>query len=126
MSFPETEVFTRFVSLIFRIEDVTSEDPRKGFFLRYRGELLGEDSAQAYDQLSESLSQYNITPLFRVEEGRQIIYLAPKQPQPPKDKISTNIILFILTILSVMLAGAQPQGPIPNDFAGQLLALAKS
>lgn len=126
MSLPETEIFTSFVSRIFRIDDVTSEDPRKGFFLRYRGELLSEDSAQAYDQLAESLSPYNAMPLFRIEEERQVIYLAPKLPEPKKDKISTNIILFVLTVFSVMLAGAQPDGPMPNDMVGQLLALAKS
>ena len=126
MSLPETEVFTNLVSRVFRIDDVTSEDPRKGFFLRYRGELHSEDSAQAYDQLAETLSPYDCMPLFRVEEGRQVIYIAPKLPEPKKDKISTNIILFILTVLSVMLAGAQPNGPIPSDTAGQLLALAKS
>ena len=49
MSIPETEVLTNLVARIFRIEDVTSEDPRKGFFLRYRGQLLDEDSASLYD-----------------------------------------------------------------------------
>ena len=34
MSLPETEVLNNLVSRVFRIEDVTSEDPRKGFFLR--------------------------------------------------------------------------------------------
>ena len=126
MSFPETEICTSFVSRVFRIDDVTSEDPRKGFFLRYRGELLSEDSAQAYDQLADLLSPYNAMPLFRMEDGRQDIYLAQKQPEPPKDKVSTNIILFVLTVFSVMLAGAQPEGPMPNDFVGQLLALGKS
>ena len=126
MSFPETEVLTNLVSRVFRIEDVTSEDPRKGFFLRYRGELLNQDSAEAYDRLAESLSPYNATPLFRIEEGRQVIYLAPKQPEPKKDKISTNIILFVLTVLSVMLAGAQPEGPFPADTLGQILMLARS
>ena len=126
MSFPETEVFTNFVSRIFRIDDVTSEDPRKGFFLRYRGELLSEDSAEAYDQLAEALSPFNAMPLFRMEDGRQVIYIAPKQPEPQKDKVSTNIILFVLTVFSVMLAGAQPDGPLPSDFIGQMLALGKS
>jgi membrane-associated protease RseP (regulator of RpoE activity) len=127
MSFPEPEPLTRLVARVCRIDDVTSEDPRKGFFLRYRGELLpNEDSAQLYDQLADSLSPYNITPLFRVEEGRHVIYLTPKQPEPEKEKISTNIILFVLTVFSVMLAGAQPEGPMPEDAAGQLLLLAKS
>lgn len=126
MSFPETEVLTRFVSRIFRIDDVTSEDPRKGFFLRFRGQLLSEDSAEAYDQLAEWLSPHHAMPIFRVEDGGQVIYLAPKQPEPKKEKVSTNIILFVLTVFSVMLAGAQPAGPIPNDPAGQMLLLAKS
>lgn len=130
MSFPETEVFTRLVSRIFRIDDVTSLDANdkenKGFFLRYRGQLFNEDSAEAYDQLAQSLNPYNVIPLFRIEEERQVIYLAQKGPEPKRENIRTNIILFVLTVLSVMLAGAQPEGPIPNDFWGQLTVLAKS
>lgn len=126
MSFPETEVLTNLVSRVFRVTDVTSMDPQKGFFLRYRGQLLNEDSAQAYDQLAESLASYNITPLFRIEDGNQVVYLAPKQADPKPDKISTNIILFVLTVFSVMMAGAQPEGPIPNDFFGQLIVLGRS
>jgi len=67
-----------------------------------------------------------VMPLFRIEEERQVIYLAQKQPEPKKENIRTNIILFVLTVLSVMLAGAQPEGPIPNDAWGQILMLAKS
>lgn len=126
MSFPETEVLTNLVSRVFRIVDVTSMDPQKGFFLRYRGRLLSEDSAQAYDQLAESLTPYNITPLFRIEDGGQVVYLAPKQAEPPKANVNTNIILFVLTVFSVMLSGAQPEGPIPTDFLGQLIVLGRS
>lgn len=126
MSIPETEILTNLVSRVFRIEDVTSEDPRKGFFLRYRGVLANEDSAALYDTLADSLSPYGIIPLFRMEEGRQVVYLAPKPPEPKQDQISTNILLFVLTVFSVMLAGAQPEGTMPDDFMGQLLMLAKS
>ena len=126
MSIPETEILTNLVSRVFRIEDVTSEDPRKGFFLRYRGVLANDDSAALYDTLADSLSPYGIIPLFRMEEGRQVVYLAPKPPEPKQDRISTNILLFVLTVFSVMLAGAQPEGTMPDDFMGQLLMLAKS
>ena len=126
MSIPETEILTNLVSRVFRIEDVTSEDPRKGFFLRYRGVLANEDSAALYDTLADSLLPYGIIPLFRMEEGRQVVYLAPKPPEPKQDRISTNILLFVLTVFSVMLAGAQPEGTMPDDFMGQLLMLAKS
>ena len=124
MSVPETEVLINLVSRIFRIEDVTSGDSQKGFLVRYRGQLLDEDSASAYDRLADSLQPYNITPLFRVEGDRQVIYLAPARPEARKDKVSTNIILFVLTVFSVMLAGAQPEGPLPSDVWGQILALA--
>jgi len=126
MSLPETEILTRIVSRVFRIDDVTSMDPAKGFFLRYRGQFLHEDTASAYDLLAGSLDPYNLTPLFRVEEDRHVIYFAPKQAEPAQDKVSTNIILFVLTVFSVMLAGAQPEGPVPTDMIGQMLMLAKS
>ena len=77
MSLPETEVLNNLVSRVFRIEDVTSEDPRKGFFLRYRGQLLDEDSASLYDRLADSLIPYSIIPLFKIEDDRQVIYLSP-------------------------------------------------
>ncbi len=126
MSIPETEILTNLVARVFRIEDVTSEDPHKGFFLRYRGQLLNEDSASLYDRLADALTPYGIIPLFKIEDGRQVIYLAPKPPEPKKDNINTNIILFVLTVLSVLLAGAQPEGPFPADLGGQLLMLFKS
>ncbi len=117
MSIPETEVLTNLVARVFRIEDVTSEDPRKGFFLRYRGQLVDEDSASLYDLLTDSLAPYNIIPLFRIEDGLQVIYLAPKPPEPKKDKVSTNIILFVLTVFSVMLAGVNIPIELCNDAA---------
>jgi len=130
MSLPELDVLNQLISRVFRIEDVTSLDPLQhqphGFLIRYRGQLLDEDSASAYDHLAESLDPYRISLHFRLEDGKHVIYLAPKQPDPKQDKISTNIILFVLTVFSVMLAGAQPEGPIPNDTLGQMLMLAKS
>lgn len=126
MPTPETEILSNFVSRIFRIEDVTLGEPARGLIARYRGRLITEDSAAAYDQLAGQLKPYDITPLFRQEKDQQIIYLVPKKPEPRPTRVSVNIILFLLTVFSVMLAGAQPEGPIPNNFVGQVLALFKS
>ncbi|MBI3170431.1 MAG: site-2 protease family protein [Chloroflexi bacterium] len=128
MTFPEPEILNNIIARVFRIEDVTSLDPMQqpGFLMRYRGQLLDEDSASAYDVLAGLLDPYGISPHFRLEDGKHVIYLAPKQPDPKADKISTNVILFVLTVLSVMLAGAQPEGPMPQDALGQMLMLAKS
>ena len=120
MSTLEIEELTKFVARVFRIEDVTSGDPQKGFLARYRGQLVDGDSAELYDLLADSLAPYNVIPLFKIEDGRHAVYLAPKPAEPKKDNYSTNILLFVLTVFSVMLAGAQPEGAIPQDFAGQV------
>ena len=125
MSFPETEILTNLVARVLRIEDVTSGDAQKGYFVRYRGQLLNEDSAEAYDQLAASLEPHQVTPLFRLENGMHVIYLQPSAPQPPRAKVWVNILLFVLTVFSVMLAGAQPKGPIPEDFLGYMSVLVK-
>jgi membrane-associated protease RseP (regulator of RpoE activity) len=128
MSFPEPEILNHLIARVFRVEDVTSLDPHQqpGFLMRYRGQFLDEDTASAYDVLVGLLDPYRISPHFRLEDGRQIIYLAPKLPDPKPDNVSTNIILFVLTVLSVMLAGAQVEGPIPEDPMAQMLLLARS
>lgn len=128
MSIPEPEILNHLVARIFRIEDVTSlnaQEPQ-GFLMRYRGQFLDEDTASAYDVLAGSLDPYQLAPHFRLEDGNQVIYLAARQPTPKPDKVSTNIILFVLTVFSVMLAGAQVEGPIPEDPLAQMILLARS
>jgi membrane-associated protease RseP (regulator of RpoE activity) len=117
MSFPEMEVLTSYVSRVFRVEDVTAGDPRE-WVARYRGYLLNEDTVTAYDQLADALKPHGITPLFRKEEGgKQVIFLAPS-PLPPRSpaRIYVNILLFLLTIFSVMLMGVEvPPESLPTD-----------
>ncbi|HZJ21839.1 MAG TPA: hypothetical protein VFD54_00945, partial [Anaerolineales bacterium] len=107
MSVPEIDILTSHVARIFRVQDVTMGDPKE-WTARYRGQLLNkDDSVAAYDQLAEAVRPYNLTPLFRKEEGdQQLIYLVPT-PVTPKlsGRLIVNIILFVLTIISVMLTG---------------------
>ncbi len=61
-----------------------------------------------------------------MDKGQQVIYLAPAKPDPKPARVSINIILFILTVISVMfVGGSQPQGPVPADPAGQILFFLK-
>jgi membrane-associated protease RseP (regulator of RpoE activity) len=116
MSVPEIDVLTSHVSRIFRIEDVTAGDGR-ALVARYRGYLVNDDTAAAYDQLAESLRQYNITPLFRKDGDKQAILLVPSLVIPRRSpRIWINIVLFLLTIFSVMLTGVDvPPEAIPAD-----------
>ena len=151
MTLPETDILTAIVGRVFRIDEVTignpnplplvqtptprpssgTNPPRPGngiapprYFMRYRGELT-LDSIEAYDQLAAALLPYGITPLFRIEEGRQTILLIRGTIQPRPGRAWVNILLFALTVLSVMFAGAtfSYDGPLPNDLVGQITVL---
>ena len=126
MANPEPEILNGLVSRVFRVDDVTLGEPARGLVARYRGHLISEDSAAAYDQLADSLKPYNITPIFRQEKEQQVIYLTPSKPDPKPARISVNIILFVLTVLSVLFVGSQPQGTLPSDTVGQILYYVKS
>jgi hypothetical protein len=126
MTYPEPEVLNRLVGRIFHIDDVTLGEPARGLIARYRGRMQGQDSAAAYDRLAQSVEVYGITPLFRSEGGKAVIYLVPRKPEAKAARVSVNVLLFILTVVSVMIVGAQPSGSMPADPAGQAWFLARS
>jgi len=102
----ENDTYTPVVAHILRIDDTTWGDEKKGFLVRFRGQLYNQDTAQAYDQLVQALSGLNVTPLFRLEENRHVVILLKGVIQPKPAKVWGNILFFILTVLSVMFAGA--------------------
>lgn len=115
MSYPDLDTLTNYVSRIFRIDDVTAGNPRE-WIVRYRGQLLGDDSAAAYDRLAETVGPHGITPLFRKgDDGRQIIFLVPTMKNPRLSaRAAINIALFFITFLSMMLTGVSPEAANPN------------
>jgi membrane-associated protease RseP (regulator of RpoE activity) len=125
MTFPASETLNALVARVFRIEDVTLGDPQRDFIVRYRGHLLLEDSAAGYDQLDQTLKPLNITPLFRLENDRQMVILVSSAVKPKQGRVAVNIALFILTLMSVMFAGVMYsyQGPLPEDLPGQIWTL---
>lgn len=104
-TFENTEVFDALVRRIFAVEDITQGTAQQGFITRYRGRLLSEDTASAYDQLAESLKPYSLTPLFRIEDGKQVILLVSSRPEPKPSRPGLNLIMFLLTVVSVLLSG---------------------
>ncbi len=101
----ELENLHRVVGRVFAVDDVMLGQPDDGFLLRYRGRLR-MDSAQAYDELAAALRPLEITPLFRLEDGQQVIYLVSGLIQPRFGKVWVNLLLFLLTVWSVLFAGA--------------------
>ena len=101
-----TQNLDRLVKQYIAIGDVTYGDAGKTFIVRYRGKLLQEDTADSYERLYKQLEVYNITPLFRWDKDQHAIFLVPGKPKPKPTKKWVNLLLFILTLFSVLLTGA--------------------
>jgi membrane-associated protease RseP (regulator of RpoE activity) len=118
---------TRLVSRVFSIEEITWGDNDNNFVVRYRGNLI-QESTQAYDELSQSLRPLEITPIFRMDEGRQTIVLLPFVINPKPNNPWINLVLFLLTLASVIFAGFlyAYDGQQPADFGGLLAVFARN
>ena len=94
------------IELLFEVGDVTWGGTNEPFIVRYRGKLRDADSEKAYDRLAMVFKRYSITPIFRVEDdGRHAIILVKTPPQAKPSNPRVNLILFIITVLSVLFAG---------------------
>ena len=116
-----TDPYLQQVKHVFKIEEVTWGNEKQNFLVRYRGKLLLE-SQEAYQQLSKNLQRHDVTPLFRIEDGGEIIVLLKGIVTPKPSNPWINLILFILTGISVVFAGTffEYRGPLTTDL-NQLL-----
>lgn len=117
-----SNIYRSFVEQIFNIEDVTEGGQNDGFLLRYRGHLREVDSIQAYSQLAAQLKPYNVTPLFRNDGDRHAIRLVDGVSTPKASNSRVNLILFLLTALSVLITGGLNGivEPLPGDLSKAL------
>ncbi len=101
---PHPDTYADIIRRVFRIDDTTWGTEKDGYYIRYRGQLL-IDSEAAYEQVTNALRPLNITPLFRVIDGTQSILLIKGVNQPRPSKVWVNILLFALTVLSMLYVG---------------------
>jgi len=127
----QEEVLSRAVRQVFQIEGITvgSSAPRKRLTLaynpangapseyvaRYTGRLVGE-SEDAFNRLTTLLSNTNTMPIFRLENKQQVIYLISSQaiPQSGRSNPWINLLLFVLTLASVIYTGGYSEN-LPAD-----------
>ena len=118
----ETEILNNLIARVFKIESIILGDTKRGYVVRYQGHLISDDSATAYDQLAESLSPYSLTPLFHVENEKQVIFLVHEAEPPELPKVSKNILFFLATLLSVLFTGAVFESNLPESVTFGVLA----
>ncbi|MFC2025716.1 site-2 protease family protein [Chloroflexota bacterium] len=118
MDLTENDHLTSIVSHVLNIEDITTGTSDSKYLLRYRGHLYG-DPMKAFDTISQKLRPLDITPMFRREAEQHIVFLIAGVVKPRPSNPLINLILFVLTVLSMIFAGAlySYQGPMPSSTA---------
>jgi membrane-associated protease RseP (regulator of RpoE activity) len=94
------------VGRVMAIDDTTLGTDKQGFIVRYRGRILNQDTAAAYDYLSDQLKGQNLTPLFRWDGARHAILLVQGLPKVKQSDPRINLVLGVLTLASVLFTGA--------------------
>jgi membrane-associated protease RseP (regulator of RpoE activity) len=118
-----TDTATSLIARYFDIESVTSGGGKLPFLMRYVGKLR-VDSERAHRELSAALKSQRYTVLLLEENGQQIIQLMPGLAKLTRSNPWINLIFFILTVLSVLMAGTiyAYEGPEPQG-TSELLRL---
>jgi len=93
------------VRQFFKIEDITYGSPKQPFVVRYRGLLITKDSPTGFDRIAEALQPHKLVPLIRNEDGNQVLLLMPEPEAKGKLNPRLNVILFLLTLISVLVTG---------------------
>lgn len=99
------DYLTPIVAKVMNVDDITWTTNEVKYIARFRGKLRF-DSEEAYDELSQLLKPHKITPLFRIEDNIETILLLDGVIDPQPSNPWTNLVLFILTLISMLWTGA--------------------
>ncbi len=102
----ESEAIKSIIGHVFLSDDITIGGSKDNFLFRFRGRLLDEDTEKTFFQLENQLKPYQMAPLFRMEEGRHVILIVDNSKSPGESNPWINLIMFLLTVVSVLLTGA--------------------
>ncbi|MCJ7567744.1 MAG: site-2 protease family protein [Anaerolineales bacterium] len=102
------------VRQVMSITDITVGDQKQLFAVRFRGTLIS-DSQLAFEKLDPAFKQAGTTLLFREENDGHEILGMPGVIQPQASNPLVNVILFLLTLASMLAAGAMYGTEAPAD-----------
>jgi len=102
----EPEALTKLVEKIYGIEDVTIGTKKLGYICRYHVFIDEQNTEKAFDALKIALEPYSYLPILRFDKQKYELLII----HPPKQKNNgsawLNLVMFILTAMSVLFAGA--------------------
>jgi len=116
------------VGKFFTIENITYGDGKQPFIARYKGKLKHKDSAEGYDQIDAALETYDLMVMLSQNGSTQSLVLLPKLVKNSKSRPHLNLLMFLLTLLSVLFTGGLYgyEGELPGNTFQMIWILVKS
>lgn len=88
-------------------EQIMVVNPQSRLVVTFEGRLM-LDSEAAYDQLDRLLAPFNYLPVFRTgQDDMHVIHVLSGRVEPKPRAVWLNIVLFVLTVFSVLLVGTE-------------------
>ncbi len=126
MPYPESEILNNLVGRVFHIDDVTLGEPGAAWWRGIAGASWATTPPRPMINSPKPSGLSRSRRCFARTGTSRLYTWFHASPKRGRARISVNIILFALTVLSVMLVGAQPEGTPPADLLGQLWFMARS
>ena len=105
MDYDQTQLFEIVAKQFDILDAVYGESEKTPYIAKFTGHLKNRDSEQAFAAIEEKIKPMNLIPVFRTEGEQQVVFLLVDPQKHKKANPRTNIILFILTVVSVLFTG---------------------
>jgi len=97
-----SDLLRRQLEDVFAVYDAGEKD---GVFF-FRGQLAVEP-ARGLEILQERFDRFGYMPYLQADGGTVLLQAVPAPPEPRRSRVRVNVILFVLTVISTLLAGTQ-------------------
>ncbi len=113
-----TETLIGIVKQFLTIDQFTLGKTQDEHLIEFEG-LLNQPSQEAYDFAAQALHPHGLTPLFRTIGNKHKVILKKGLFQPQAQKNRVNLILFLITFISIIFSGifTTYTGPETTDFS---------
>ncbi len=91
---------------LFTVEDITLLDNKERPMVRFGGRLASGDQDAIFDAMVERFHHVGYTPILTQEDGLYVVRAVPVVVDGRVGKAWVNVLLFVLTVLSVLFLGA--------------------
>ena len=91
---------------LFMVAEIVTPEKAPQGTLVFRGELLLADSEVVYDTIAERWQRHDYTPMLRRGQSQIELVANPGLIKPKPSDPRINLLLFIITLISVLVMGA--------------------